>query len=76
ALAPLEARPVPEHLADAADWLGQPEAARGRALRGLLRAASRTVRSRGAIRALPEEPFPHFDSGAAFTPAAPRTQAR
>lgn len=62
ALALAEAAPLPEHLSEAADWLGESEAVRGRALRGLLRTASRVVQSRGAIRAWPEEPFPRFSS--------------
>lgn len=65
ALAVMEEGPLPEHLADAADWIGQSEAARGKALRGLLRVASRVVRSRGPRRALPHEPFPRFSSGEA-----------
>lgn len=62
ALAPLSERPLPEHLEDVVDWVGQPESARGRALRGLLRTASRVVRSRGVRRTEPAEPFPHFSS--------------
>ena len=62
ALAPVEGRPLPAHLADAADWVGRSEQSRAKALRGLLRAASRVVRSRGPQRALPEERFPRFSS--------------
>ena len=62
ALASMESREVPDHLEDAVDWLGESEAARGRALRGLLRTASRVVRSRGPIRERPPEPFPRFSS--------------
>jgi len=62
ALEPLDARTVPEHLADAADWIGQPERERGAALRGLLRTADRIVRSRGAVRTPEPETFPHFAS--------------
>lgn len=62
ALARLEAEPVPEHLEDAAEWVGQPEAARGEALRGLLRVADRIVQSREPVRERPEQPFPRFDS--------------
>ena len=58
----MEDRAVPEHLADAADWVGRSEADRGRALRGLLRTASRVTRSREPRRALPEAPFPRFSS--------------
>jgi len=62
ALAMLPAEPLPEHLADAADWIGRSEAERGKALRGLLRTASRVVRSVGA-RPVPEtERFPRFCS--------------
>ena len=50
------------HLVDAADWVGQPDTARGKSLRGLLRAASRTVRARGPLRMEPPEPFPRFSS--------------
>jgi hypothetical protein len=66
ALAPLESRPLPEHLEDASEWLGASEAARGRALRGLLRAASRVARSRSVRRETPPEPFPRFASGEPF----------
>lgn len=62
ALAPLPSAPVPEHLADVTHWLGRPEAARGKALRGLLRAASRVIRSRGPLRAPEPERFPRFSS--------------
>jgi hypothetical protein len=62
ALTSMEARDIPEHLEDVVDWLGQPEAARGRALRGLLRTASRVARSRAELRSTPPEPFPRFTS--------------
>jgi hypothetical protein len=58
--------PLPPHLADVADWIGASEASRGRALRGLSRAASRVVRSRGAVREPEPERFPRFSSGEAF----------
>jgi hypothetical protein len=64
ALAPIEARPLPPHLAEVADWVGRSEASRGKALRGLLRAGSRVVRSRGPRRAPPEQHFPRFSSRA------------
>ncbi len=64
ALAPIEERPLPEHLAEAADWVGRSEASRGKALRGLLRAGSRVARSRGPRRALPDLRFPRFSSEA------------
>lgn len=63
ALASMESRAVPEHLEDAVDWLGQSESARGRALRGLLRTASRIARSRGPVLENPAERFPRFSSG-------------
>ena len=62
ALGAMESQPLPEHLADAADWLGRSEAERGKALRGLLRTASRVVQSRGQRPAAPEPPFPRFCS--------------
>lgn len=65
ALAVADEQPVPEHLSDAVDWIGKSDAARGKALRGLLRAASRALRSRGPRRLPPDEPFPRFTSGEA-----------
>ncbi len=62
ALAGAETRPVPEHLADVVDWIGRGEAARGKALRGLLRTAGRALRSRGRKRTLPKQAFPRFSS--------------
>lgn len=62
ALEPLAARSVPAELAEAAEWLGEDDARRGKALRGLLRVADRIVASRGPVRA-PERPvFPRFAS--------------
>ncbi len=58
----LEGEPLPVHLSEAADWLGRSETTRGRALRGLLRSASRIARSRGPTKPLPEPPFPRFTS--------------
>jgi hypothetical protein len=63
ALAPLASEPLPEHLADVAEWVGRSEAARGKALRGLLRTASRVLRSRGPLREPPRAVFPRFSSG-------------
>jgi hypothetical protein len=64
ALGMLEAEPLPEHLDDAADWIGRSQAERGKALRGLLRTASRIARSVGPRRE-PEPPrFPRFRSRA------------
>ena len=62
ALAGVESRPLPEHLEGAVDWLGRSESSRGRALRGLLRTASRVARSRPPIRETPSQPFPRFSS--------------
>ena len=62
ALEPLPAAPLPEHLEDAGDWVGQPEGERGLALRGLLRSADRILRSRAAQRPMPQRPFPRFQS--------------
>lgn len=64
ALAMLEAEPLPEHLEDAADWLGRSQAERGKALRGLLRTASRIARSTGVRREPEQPPFPRFRSRA------------
>lgn len=64
ALEPLDAEPLPEHLEDAAEWVGRSQAERGRALRGLLRTASRITRSRGPRREPEEPPFPRFRSRA------------
>ena len=49
----LQDEPVPKHLVDAAEWTGRSESARGKALRGLLRTASRVVRSRPRLRTQP-----------------------
>jgi hypothetical protein len=57
------AEPVPAHLRAAAEWVGQSEAMRGKALRGLLRTASRVLRSRAPLREPPRSPFPRFSSG-------------
>jgi hypothetical protein len=62
ALAALPAEPVPEHLAQAVQWVGTSEIARGRALRGLLRTADRILQSRGPLRSPPARPFPRFRS--------------
>ncbi len=65
ALEPLAAEPVPEHLEDAAFWLGQPENERGKALRDLMRSADRVLQSRAPLRTRSRELFPHFHSRAA-----------
>ncbi len=40
---------VPEHLADAVEWIGRSESERGEALRDLLRVADRVMQSRREI---------------------------
>ncbi len=62
ALESLPSEPVPDHLEDAADWVGQSEGERGKTLRGLVRAADRIVQSRGPLRTRPRESFPRFSS--------------
>lgn len=57
---------LPEHLADVVDWVGRSEAVRGRALRGLLRTASRIFRSRSELRESAPTPYPRFSSGRGF----------
>jgi len=59
-------RALPEHLEDVVDWVGRPESVRGRALRGLLRTASRVVRSRPEVIEPAEERYPRFSSGRSF----------
>ena len=65
---PVGPRPqaLPEHLENVLDWVGRSESIRGRALRGLLRTASRIVRSRGPVREKEEGIFPRFSSGQGF----------
>ena len=65
ALGRLDSRPVPDHLVDAAEWIGQPERDRGAALRGLLRTADRILRSRPPLRTPRREVFPRFSSESA-----------
>lgn len=67
ALASQQAGSVPSHLDDVVDWVGQSEFARGRALRGLLRTASRIARSRPSLHRAPTERFPRFSSGIEWT---------
>jgi hypothetical protein len=64
-LAPLRARPVPDELAEAAEWLGVGPERRGAALRGLLRTADRLLRERPARRERAAPRFPRFASRAA-----------
>jgi hypothetical protein len=70
ALEPLPASPLPEHLEEATDWVGQPERERGRALRGLLRTADRILQSRGPLRGRDQRRYPRFHSGSAGEPEA------
>ena len=65
ALGLIASEPVPPHLNDLSVWVGQSEAVRGKALRGLLRTASRVLRSRGPLREPPAQTFPRFSSGEA-----------
>jgi len=62
ALAPLVATPMPEALAEAAEWLGVGAERRGAALRGLLRTSDRLVRARPARRQREAPLFPSFAS--------------
>lgn len=61
----LPAEALPEHLHDAASWIGRSQAERAKALRGLLRTASRIALSAGRrAEAEPPQPFPRFRSRA------------
>lgn len=62
ALGMLEAERLPEHLDDAAEWIGRSQEERGKALRGLLRTASRIVHSIAPRHEPDERPFPRFRS--------------
>jgi hypothetical protein len=63
ALAARPAEPLPEALADVAEWVGANELARGRALRDLLRFYGAIAGSPDAARPAPPERFPRFRSG-------------
>jgi hypothetical protein len=67
ALAPLSAEPVPEALAEAAEWLGVGAERRGSALRGLLRASDRLLRARPRRRERERPRFPRFRTRDAAT---------
>ncbi len=56
------AAPIPEDLADAAEWIGVSAARRGEALRGLLRVSDRIMRARLPGREKPPLDFPRFSS--------------
>ena len=62
ALASAESAPVPERLAEVAEWVGAPDAQRGAAVRDLLRLSDRIVKARGAVRSRPKPKFPRFSS--------------
>lgn len=54
--------PIPEHLAEVAEWVGATPAARGAALRDLLEAFGRIAASRPPVRERPRRSFPRFSS--------------
>lgn len=54
--------PVPEHLADAAEWIGASPGERGAALRDLLDTFGLIAASRPAVRTRPTKRFPGFSS--------------
>jgi len=62
ALAQAESAPVPERLAEVAEWVGASAARRGAALRDLLRLSDRIVQARSAVRSRPQRAFPRFSS--------------
>jgi hypothetical protein len=62
ALAVLPARPLPEELAEAAEWIGASELERGRALRDVLRLYGAIAESRDPIPEAPAQRFPSFAS--------------
>lgn len=53
---------LPEQLAEVAEWIGAPLAARGAALRDLLDAFGRIASSRAPVRDRPRKPYPRFSS--------------
>ncbi|MEZ4333171.1 MAG: hypothetical protein R3F35_15530 [Myxococcota bacterium] len=58
----VERRPVPEALAEVADWVGAPLAARGAALRDLLETYGRIEAARPPRRTRARRSFPRFSS--------------
>jgi hypothetical protein len=62
ALAALPAQPLPEELAEAAEWVGATELERGRALRDVLRLYGAIAGSRDPIHEAPAPRFPRFAS--------------
>ena len=62
ALAEAEAAPVPERLAEVAEWVGASADRRGAAVRDLMRLSDRIVKARGPLRSRPKDAFPRFSS--------------
>jgi hypothetical protein len=62
ALAQAESAPVPERLAEVAEWVGVPVERRGAAVRDLLRLSDRIVAARGPVRSRPRGAYPRFSS--------------
>ena len=62
ALEGIATTPVPEHLAEASEWIGSTPAARGSALRDLLDTFGRIAASRPARRTRPRKIYPRFAS--------------
>jgi hypothetical protein len=61
-LAALPADPIPEDLADAAEWIGASEPERSRALRDVLRLYDQIARSREPVRTAPAARLARFTS--------------
>jgi hypothetical protein len=57
--------PLPDDLADAAEWVGARDVERARALRDVLRLYGAIARSRDPVREIPAPRFPRFASRAA-----------
>ena len=62
ALGRAPAEPLPEEVADAADWIGASDRERGVALHDLLRLADRILESTPERRRPPQPDFPRFSS--------------
>jgi hypothetical protein len=56
-----ESAPVPEELADVAEWIGASDRERGDALRDVLRLYDTIARSRDAVREPQRRTYPRFD---------------
>lgn len=76
ALAERPAAPVPDALADVAEWIGASDAQRGATLRDLLRVTDRVLRSRGKLRAVPKPRFPGIPVRRARRGQAPAARPR